>query len=92
MKFITNQQSSAIIWTPTREKFVPKGELHIHPQVSAFDRCKVWQAETFVPFLQITKYLLNATYTAQRTTNDTIKKCVFTKDLKILHLVYTSET
>lgn len=55
MKFITNQQSSAESWTPTREKVVPKGEIHVRLWVFAFDRCKIWQADTCVPFLQITK-------------------------------------
>lgn len=55
MKFIINQQSSAESWTLAREKPVPKGELHVHLQVSAFDRSKVWQAGIFVPFLQITE-------------------------------------
>lgn len=55
MKFSVNQQSSTESWTPAREKPVLKGKLHVNLQVSTFDRSKVWQADTFVPFLQITE-------------------------------------
>lgn len=55
MKFTVNQQSSVESWTSAREKPVPEGELHVYLQVSAFDRSKVWQAYTLVPFVQITE-------------------------------------